>query len=670
MSKGATSKRTGAAAPAVSATAGPVLEISDLTVSVRGEDGERPVVSDLSFSLARGETLCIAGESGSGKSMTALAIMQLLPQPAARIESGTIRLRDLDRREIDLAVLDERRMRRIRGDRIAMIFQEPMTSLNPVLSIGRQLVESIEAHTGLSRAEARRRAIEALKAVRISEAESRLKQFPHELSGGMRQRVMIAMALALKPDVLIADEPTTALDVTVQGEVLELLRDLQREHGTSIILITHDMGVVAEMADRVVIMRHGRMVEQGTAADIFARPQADYTRELLAAVPRIGTGVGRPEQKSAEAEMRGSVAVVNDLHVHFDLRGGFFGQVNRRVHAVEGISFSIAPHETLALVGESGCGKSTTAKALAGLVPYHGDIVIGGRNLAGLGRDQRKAVRRDVQMIFQDPYASLDPRMRVGDLVAEPLLIHGIGSKEERSQLVAALFERVGLSADQMELYPHEFSGGQRQRICIAARFGAQAQTHHRRRKRFGARRVGAGPRARPVEGTAARIRHRLSVHLARYGGGREHFRSCRRHVSRPDRRNGHPRPGLFEPAPPLHQALDRSRAGARSRATPAAFRASRSGDPEPDPKDRRDPTAFGSNGCRWRASCRRGLSRLESGRRAGIQERPFRSGKCDLIGFICLGQSATTAIRRDGAGSSLVPCGRSALGAIQLERI
>jgi peptide/nickel transport system ATP-binding protein len=466
MSKGAGNTRTGAAGPAASITAGAVLEIAGLTVSVRGEDGERPVVSDLSLTLARGETLCIAGESGSGKSMTALAIMQLLPQPAARISSGKIRLRDMHRGDIDLAVLDERRMRRIRGDRIAMIFQEPMTSLNPVLSIGRQLVESIEAHTDLSRADARRRAIEALKAVRISEAESRLKQFPHELSGGMRQRVMIAMALALKPDVLIADEPTTALDVTVQGEVLELLRDLQREHGTSIILITHDMGVVAEMADRVVIMRHGRMVEEGTAADIFSRPQADYTRELLAAVPRIGTGVGR--QKSAEAKMRGSVAVVNDLHVRFDLRGGFFGRVNRRVHAVEGVSFSIAPHETLALVGESGCGKSTTAKALAGLVPYRGDIVIGGCNLAGLGRDQRKAVRRDVQMIFQDPYASLDPRMRVGDLVAEPLLIHGIASKEERSQRVAALFERVGLSADQMELYPHEFSGGQRQRICIA----------------------------------------------------------------------------------------------------------------------------------------------------------------------------------------------------------
>lgn len=441
----------------------PILDIANLCVSVRGEDGEREVVSDLSLTLARGETLCIAGESGSGKSMTALAIMQLLPQPAARISSGKIHLGDTD-----LTTLDERGMRRIRGDRIAMIFQEPMTSLNPVLSIGRQLTESIEAHTSLSQGEARQRAIEALKAVRISEAESRLKQFPHELSGGMRQRVMIAMALALEPDVLIADEPTTALDVTVQGEVLELLRDLQRQHGTSVILITHDMGVVAEMADRVIIMRHGRMVEEGKTADIFARPQADYTRELLAAVPRIGSGIGRQKSRDAETAMPANVAEVNDLHVRFDLHGGFFGRVTRRVHAVEGVTFSIAPNETLALVGESGCGKSTTAKALAGLVPYSGDIAVGGRNLSGLGRDERKAVRRDVQMIFQDPYASLDPRMRVGELVAEPLLIHGIDSKQERSDRVAALFERVGLSADQMELYPHEFSGGQRQRVCIA----------------------------------------------------------------------------------------------------------------------------------------------------------------------------------------------------------
>jgi peptide/nickel transport system ATP-binding protein len=455
--------------PAAEASA-PVLEVTGLSISVRGEDGEREVVSDFSFSLARAETLCIAGESGSGKSMTALAVMGLLPQPAVRLSRGSIRLDGLD-----LARLPESRMRRFRGDRIAMIFQEPMTSLNPVLSIGRQIVEAIEVHTPLSRREARHRALDALTSVRIPDAERRLSQYPHELSGGMRQRVMIAMALALKPDILIADEPTTALDVTVQGEVLELLRDLQRETGTGLILITHDMGVVAEMADRVIIMRDGRMVEQGKAIDIFASPQADYTRELLAAVPRMRVGAeARLAARSASAQdisLRNNVsavATVRDLQVRFDLHGGFFGRVDRRVHAVESVSFSIARNETLSLVGESGCGKSTTAKAIAGLVPYSGDISINGRSLGGLSGAERNAVRRDVQMIFQDPYASLDPRMRVGDLVAEPLLIHRIGSKAERRDRVVSLFEHVGLSADQMDRYPHEFSGGQRQRICIA----------------------------------------------------------------------------------------------------------------------------------------------------------------------------------------------------------
>ncbi|PLP57493.1 ABC transporter ATP-binding protein [Mesorhizobium loti] len=456
--------KSGAATVAPDQANSPVLTVSGLTVSVRGDEGERAVVSNLSFVLARGETLCIAGESGSGKSMTSLAVMGLLPQPQARVSTGSILLGD-----IDLAALSEKRMQTIRGNRVAMIFQEPMTSLNPVLSIGRQLVEAIEAHTNLGGSAARTHAIEALKAVRIPEAESRLKQFPHELSGGMRQRVMIAMALALKPDVLIADEPTTALDVTVQGEVLELLRDLQREQGTAVILITHDMGVVAEMADRVIVMRNGRMVEQGTITDIFERPQVDYTRELLAAVPKMGAGRAAAPARSPEEPARpAAVAEVRDLHVRFDLHGGFFGRVTHRVHAVEGVNFSIGPNETLSLVGESGCGKSTTAKALAGLLPYSGDIAVGGRNLAGLGRDERKAVRRDIQMIFQDPYASLDPRMRVGDLVAEPLLIHSVGTPKERTDRVAALFERVGLTADQMERYPHEFSGGQRQRICIA----------------------------------------------------------------------------------------------------------------------------------------------------------------------------------------------------------
>jgi peptide/nickel transport system ATP-binding protein len=456
------SKKPAAVPVADGAAPAAVLQVSGLTVTVRGQEGERAVVSDLSFRLGRGETLCIAGESGSGKSMTSLAVMGLLPQPAARLSAGTIQLG-----EVELTVLGEAAMREVRGNRIAMIFQEPMTSLNPVLTIGRQLVEAIEAHTSMSRREARERAVAALKAVRIPDALNRLQQYPHELSGGMRQRVMIAMALALKPDVLFADEPTTALDVTVQGEVLELLRDLQSEQGTAIILITHDMGVVAEMADRVVVMRHGRMVEEGAASEIFAAPKAEYTRELLAAVPRIGAGAGRQETRTP-ADGASSVASVRDLTVRFDLQGGFFGRVERRVHAVEGVSFAIGPNETLSLVGESGCGKSTTAKALAGLVTYSGDIEIGGRDLAVLGREERKAVRRDVQMIFQDPYASLDPRMRVGDLVAEPLLIHGVGARSEREERVATLFKRVGLSPDQMSRYAHEFSGGQRQRICIA----------------------------------------------------------------------------------------------------------------------------------------------------------------------------------------------------------
>ena len=469
------------AGAAVPASADPVLRVESLSVIVRTEAGTKALVEDLSFDLRRGETLCIAGESGSGKSMTALAIMGLLPKPAVSIGTGAIRLG-----ELDLAGMDERQLRRVRGDRVAMIFQEPMTSLNPVLTVGRQLTEAIRAHRPVSTAEARRKAIAALEAVRIPDAERRLTQHRHELSGGMRQRVMIAMALALEPDVLIADEPTTALDVTVQAQVLGLLKDLQQKFGTALILITHDMGVVAEMATRVVVMRQGRMVEEGAVEEIFAAPKHAYTQALLAAVPRLGSGTGRvvsavPVGSGAFAVADATavagaattakapvVAEVNDLTVRFDLTGGLFGRVERQVHAVAGISFAIQPNETFSLVGESGCGKSTTAKALAGLLPYEGDIIVAGRNMGGLDAKGRKAMRRDVQMIFQDPYASLDPRMTVGDLVAEPLLIHGLGTKADRREQVAALFSRVGLSPDQLDRYPHEFSGGQRQRICIA----------------------------------------------------------------------------------------------------------------------------------------------------------------------------------------------------------
>ncbi|WP_182085287.1 ABC transporter ATP-binding protein [Aureimonas sp. ME7] len=436
----------------------PVLSVRDLTISVGQGAQRRALVEALSFDLAPGETLCIAGESGSGKSLTSLAVMGLLPKPGPVVSGGSIRLAGEE-----LMTLPERGMRRVRGDRIAMIFQEPMTSLNPVLTVGRQITEAIEAHRDVSAREARQLALEALEAVRIPEAERRMGQHPHELSGGMRQRVMIAMALALEPDVLIADEPTTALDVTIQAQVLGLLKEIQATRGTSLILITHDMGVVAEMADRVIVMRGGRAVEDGAVAPIFAAPREDYTKALLAAVPRMGDGRGR----AASAPTR-PVAEIRDLAVRFPLKGGFFGRPVAEVHAVAGISFEVPAGATLSLVGESGCGKSTTAKAIAGLVPYEGRLSVAGRSGEGLSVPERKALRRDVQMIFQDPFASLDPRYRAGDLVAEPMAIHGIGSAREREERVAALFERVGLQADAMRRYPHQFSGGQRQRICIA----------------------------------------------------------------------------------------------------------------------------------------------------------------------------------------------------------
>jgi peptide/nickel transport system ATP-binding protein len=450
--------------------AAPVLSVRNLRTEVATPEGSRAVVDDLSFDLAPGETLCIAGESGSGKSMTALSIMRLLPEPNARIGGGAVLLGGRD-----LAGLSEREIRAIRGSEIAMIFQEPMTSLNPVLSIGRQLTEAIRAHRDIGKAEARHAALEALNAVRINEPERRLKQYPHELSGGMRQRVMIAMALAGRPKVLIADEPTTALDVTVQAEILDLIRTLKQDFGTAVILITHDMGVVAEMADRVIVMNNGRAVESGPVKQIFSAPEAEYTRALLEAVPRMGAmaGSARPLRATSRtaSELPASSAPVleaRELAVAFDVKGGFLNRKGSRVRAVQGVSFHIRPGETLALVGESGCGKSTTGKALLGLVRWEGAISVAGRETRGLGPSAMKAVRRDIQMVFQDPYASLDPRMSVGDLVAEPLHVHGIASGAEIRDRVAALFRRVGLTPEQMSRYPHEFSGGQRQRIAIA----------------------------------------------------------------------------------------------------------------------------------------------------------------------------------------------------------
>ncbi len=436
----------------------PLLTVRDLKVQVATEAGAKTVLDGLSFDLVPGETLALAGESGSGKSMTALAIMGLLPKPMARVAGGSIRLGD-----VDLTALDEHGYRRIRSARIAMIFQEPMTSLNPLMTVQSQLVEVLLEHGVCGRADAPKRALGLLRDVRLTEPERRLKQYPHELSGGMRQRVMIAIALACDPEILIADEPTTALDVTVQAEILELIRALQSRNGTAVLMITHDMGVVAEMADRVIVLRQGRQEEAAPVTELFAAPQTEYARTLLAAVPRLGTAPARPA-----GDERRKIVEVDDLSVRFDITGGLLGRAIARVHAVEGVSFHIRERETLALVGESGCGKSTIGKALLGLVPWQGSVRVNGVQTQGRSRTMMRPVLRDIQMVFQDPGASLDARMTVGEQVVEPMRVHGLARGSELDDRAEWLFRRVGLSPDMLSRYPHEFSGGQRQRVCIA----------------------------------------------------------------------------------------------------------------------------------------------------------------------------------------------------------
>ena len=442
-----------------------VLDVRNLTTRVATPTGAKTIIDDISFQLLSEETLCIAGESGSGKSVTALSIMALLPANA-RITQGEILLG-----QTNLLALSDHQMQSIRGGEIAMIFQEPMTSLNPVMTIGRQLVETISAHQNIYGDTARKIAIASLDAVRMSESSLRMKQYPHELSGGMRQRVMIAMALSCNPGILIADEPTTALDVTIQAQTLMLMNDLKRDFNTAIILITHDMGVVAEMADRVIVMNEGKVVESQPVIDLFRRPREPYTKALLAAVPKLGSMKDEPVKITYIPDANGSappVLEVRNLTVRFDINDGFLQRPVQRVHAVENVSFDLYSGETLALVGESGCGKSTIGKSLISLIPWNGEIRINGQSTAGLSYPKMKAVRRNIQMVFQDPSAALNPRMRVGDLVGEPLVIHGLASGAELRDQVAELLRRVGLSPDAMERHPHEFSGGQRQRICIA----------------------------------------------------------------------------------------------------------------------------------------------------------------------------------------------------------
>ena len=459
-------------------------------LSVRFQTSERTVdaVKNLSFHVARGETLAIVGESGSGKSVTSLAAMRLVEHGGGRIIGGRLAFRRRDGRMLDLARADDATMRSIRGADIAMIFQEPMTSLNPVFTAGEQIAESIREHQGMDHAAANAEALRMLDLVRIPEAKNVLTRFPHQLSGGMRQRVMIAMALSCKPSLLIADEPTTALDVTIQAQILALIRALQHEMQMGVVFITHDMGVVAEIADRVQVMYRGEGVESGTATEIFARPAHPYTRALLAAVPKLGSMQGSPlprkfdllrvdapdeppEVAAPQDTVRPEAPIlrVKDLITRFDVRGGFFGRVQRRVHAVEKVSFDLYPGETLALVGESGCGKSTTGRSLLRLVDSQsGAIEFAGQNIRELSGPDLQALRRNIQFIFQDPFASLDPRLTVGFSIMEPLLIHGVAKGREAEERVAWLLEKVGLPREFAQRYPHEFSGGQRQRIAIA----------------------------------------------------------------------------------------------------------------------------------------------------------------------------------------------------------
>ncbi len=435
----------------------PMLSVKHLSVAF----GSHVAVRDLSFDIHAGETLALVGESGSGKSATALSVLRLIEREGGRITGGQIRLGATD--PVDLAALTDREMQAFRGNRISMIFQEPMTSLNPVMRIGEQLGEVLRRHQGLGRAEALAAAEEALAQVQIPEPARRLRQYPHELSGGLRQRVMIAIALACRPDVLIADEPTTALDVTTQAEVLRLLKRLQAEIGMAILFITHDMGVVAEVADRVVVLRHGVTEEVARVDDLFDAPASQYARDLMAATPKLGQSPLRPPVPEAAPVLK-----VAGLSKSFVQSGGFL-KPKAVTQAVRDVSFEIRPGETLGLVGESGCGKSTLSRALMRLIePDGGSVMLDGTDIAGLDAAALRQARSNIQMVFQDPFASLNPRMTVRDLITEPAYLHsGIGP-EARAALAGDLLEKVTLERDAADRYPHQFSGGQRQRLCIA----------------------------------------------------------------------------------------------------------------------------------------------------------------------------------------------------------
>ena len=441
--------------------AAPLVSVRDLSVAFRQGGRESLAVNRISFEIHRGETLAMVGESGSGKSVSALSIVKLLNYPAASHPTGEIIFHDEEGGPVDMLTAPDEVLRTIRGNKISMVFQEPMTSLNPLHSIEQQIGEILLIHRGLSGAAARARVLELLTKVGIRDPETRLGAYPHQLSGGQRQRVMIAMALANEPDLLIADEPTTALDVTVQVKILDLLRDLQRETGMAMLFITHDLNIVRRIAHRVAIMRRGEIVEAGDVAAVFGAPQNAYTQALLAAEPK-----GEPALPHAEAPV---IVDVRDLKVHFPIRSGVFKRVTGSVKAVDGVSLRIRAGETLGVVGESGSGKTTLGQAILRLIRSEGPIMVLGRDVQGVGHDALRPMRKDMQIVFQDPFGSLSPRMSVAEIVAEGLYIQQPHLSDDAArQIVAEALDDVGLDPAAMDRYPHEFSGGQRQRIAIA----------------------------------------------------------------------------------------------------------------------------------------------------------------------------------------------------------